>query len=251
MKQTLSIILTSISLAAVAAFAQGPHGPGGTQTAPLDNAGLNMAKQQSVAGTITSVQIAYSAQYPSIVVNKLQIKVAPVWFLLENDFELKTGEAVRITVAPSNTSNDPYLYAIDITKTANSAKITLRNSLGAPLWLGSARRGGNSQGHSLGGNCVDPASIKAATGTVDSVTSGVGIQHPSLVMKVAGSLLTVELGPERALTVNDLELKPGTTVTVKYAQATCCDEYIALQITDSTGHTVVLLNDDVTIAWNN
>lgn len=251
MKQTLSIILASLSLTAVAAFAQGPHGPGGMQSGPQNNAGLNMAKQQTVQGAITSVQIAYSAQYPSIVVNKLQIKVAPVWFLLENDFELKTGESVRIIAAPSNTANDPYLYAIEITKTANGAKITLRNSLGAPLWLGSARRGGSSQGQNLGGNCVDPATIKTATGTVDSVTAGVGIEHPTLVLKVAGTLLTVELGPERALTDNDLELKPGTTVTVKYAQATCCDEYIALQITDSTGHTVVLRNDDGTVAWNN
>ena len=251
MNRSIKNLFTTLSLTAAMAFAQGPHGPGGPQSAQQANSGLNMAKQQTVTGAITSVQIAAGAQYPSIVVNKVQIKVAPVWYLLENDFELAVGQSVRITAAPSNTANDPYLYAIDITKTSGGAKIALRDSLGVPLWIGSARMGGNSQATGTSGDCVDPISIKTATGTIDSVNSGVGIQQPTLVFKVTGALLTIELGPERILAANDLEIKPGATITVKYAQSTGCDEFVALQITDASGHAVVLRHDDGTPAWMN
>ncbi len=250
MERSIVNFLTTLSLTAALAFAQGPHGPGGPQSAPHANAGLNMSKIQTVTGAITSVQIAYGAQYPSIVVNKLQIKVAPVWYMLDNDFELAAGESVQVTAAPSNTANDPYLYAVDITKSKSGVKIVLRDALGVPLWIGAARRGGNAQAPRTGGNCIDSASIKTATGTIDRVTTGVGIQHPSLVLKVDGVLLTVELGPERILTDSDMELRPGAAITVKYAQSACCDDNAALQIVNADGHTVVLRHDDGTPAWN-
>lgn len=173
-----------------------------------------------------------------------------MWYLLENDFELTAGEAVKVRTAPSNTANDPYLYAIEILKVSNNTSISIRNEAGVPLWIGSAGRGGGAQAPRTGGNCVDSASIQTATGTVDSVTAGVGIQHPSLVLKVNGALLTIELGPERILLSSDLEMKPGATMTVRYASATCEDEFVALVITDAEGRTLVLRHDDGTPAWN-
>lgn len=240
---------TTLGLTAALAFAQGgPHN--GPQPTAQANAGLNMAQVKTVEGAITAVQIAYGAQYPSIVVNRTQIKLAPAWYLLENDFELTTGVAVRVTVAPSNTANDPYLYAIEITKTTTNARITLRDAQGIPLWIGAASHGGNPQAPHNGGTCVDAASIKTATGVIDRVTVAAGIQHPSLVLNINGALLTIELGPERMLFDRDFELKPGATVTVKYAVSTCDDENIALAITDAAGHTVVLRNDDCTPSWH-
>ena len=244
-------LIATLGLTAALAFAQGPRGPGGgNQAAPQANSGLNMTTQQVVEGNITGVQIAYATQYPSIVVNKLQIKVAPIWYLLENDFELTAGEAVRITAVSSNTAGDAYLYAVDITKVSSGARITLRNELGIPLWMGAARRGGNPQAPRTGGTCVDTASIKTVSGTIDSVTSGIGIQHPTMVLKVDSALLTIGLGPERVLLDSDLELKPGATVAVKYALATCTDTLVALQLADASGHSVVLRHDDGTPAWN-
>lgn len=243
--------LFSIVLAAGSVIAQGPKGPGnGPGSGPGSNTGLDMSKQQAVEGTISSVQIAFGVQYPSIVVNKTQIKVAPVWYLLENDFELAAGEAVKVAAAPSNTATDAYLYAVEITKTASGARITLRNEAGVPVWLGAARRGGNPQAPRTGGGCVDAASIKTVTGTIDQVTSGAGIQHPTLVLKTGDGLLTFELGPERVLLDNDLELKAGATLTVKYGLASCTDEFVALQLTDASGNTVVLRHDDGSPAWN-
>ena len=250
MKLSILHLLTTLALTAALALAQGPNGPGGPGNTPGTNAGLNMAKQQLIEGTISSVQIAFGAQYPSIVVNKTQIKVAPAWYLLDNDFALSVGESVKVMAAPSNTAGDPYLYAIDISKSASGAKMTLRNEAGVPLWIGAARRGGNPQALRTGGGCVDPASIQSTTGTIESVTAGVGIQHPTLTLKVDGKLMTFALGPERILLDTDLELKAGTPLTVKYAVASCTGEYLALQLADAAGNTLVLRHDDGTPAWN-
>lgn len=244
-------ITTGLVLAAATAFAQGPAAPGGApQTRPAGS-GLNMAAQQVIEGTIATVQIAYGVEYPSIVVNKVQIKVAPVWYLLENDFELKAGEAVRVTAAPSYTAGDAYLYAVEITKTASGSRIALRNSAGVPLWLGAARQGGNPQAPRSGGCDLDGASIATASGTIESVTAGLGIAHPTLVLKLNGALLTFVLGPERFLLDSDIELKPGAALTVKYAACLSCDDLIALELTDAAGHTVVLRSADGRACWNN
>ncbi len=250
MKHRIGNVLTVFGLTAALAFAQGPNGRGGRAVAPQTKSGLDMARLQSVVGIVSSVQIAYGAQYPAIVINQTQIKVAPAWYLLENDFELAVGESVQVAAAASNTANDPYLYAVDITKLSSGAKITLRNELGVPLWIGAARRGGNPQAPRTGGTCIDTASIQTVTGIIDRVTAGAGIQHPTLVLKVGEVLLTIELGPERILLDSDLELKPGATLTMKYARTSCCDAYVALQITDADGHTLLLRHDDGTPAWN-
>jgi len=250
MKHRIGNLLTVIGLTAALALAQGPRDVGQRGSTLRANSKLNMTKLQVVEGPISSVQIAFGAQYPAIVVNKIQIKVAPAWYLLENDFQLAVGESVRVTAGPSGTANDPYLYAVDITKTLSGSKITLRNELGIPLWMGAARRSGNPQAPRSGGSCINTTSIKTATGIIDRVTIGAGIQHPTLVLKVGDVLLTIELGPERILLDSDLELTPGATLTVKYAESLCSDSYVALQITDADGDTLVLRHDDGTPAWN-
>ncbi len=250
MYHRLTSVLFSTALTVAIAFAQGPRGPGvpgagsgpGPAAAPRTNSGLNMAAQTTIEGDISSVQVAYGTQYPSIVVNKSQIKVAPVWFLLENDFELAAGDKVSIVAAPSNNTSDTYLYAIRITNSASS--IVLRNEGGVPLWAKQEEgRGGNPQGPSNCGACVDLASAQTATGVIDRVTSGAGIQQPTLVLKLAdGTLLTVKLGSERLILASDFELNPGATLTVKYAKSTCNDELVALQLTDANGKTLTLRN---------
>jgi hypothetical protein len=250
MKQKLFLILLSSALLAATAIAQGPQGPGGAGAASRVKTGLDMTRQTTVAGTISSVQLAYGAQYPSIVVGKIQIKVAPVWFLLDNDFELATGETVTVRVAPANNTSDSYLYAIQITKTASGTGILLRSELGVTLWSSPTEgRGSNATALRTGGGagCVDLASIKTVSGAIDRVNSGVGIQLPTLVLKLADStLLTVKIGPERLILANDFELNPGATLTVKYALSTCTDEFVALQLTDSTGTILTLRDDDGT-----
>jgi len=244
-KLRLFFSMIAIPLMTVA-FAQGPRGPQepGMGQGPVarQGAGLNMNLQTTVEGVISSVQIAYGAQYPSIVVDKTQIKVAPVWYLLDNGFELKAGDAVKVVAAPSLNAGDAYLYAVSITKTATGTSLVIRSEAGVPLWTGN---GANQAAPRQSSLCIDPASIHTATGTIDRVNAGLGIQFPELVLKLQdGTLLTLKLGPERLLLAADFELNPGATLTVSYATATCDDELVALQLTDAQGNTLILRDPD-------
>jgi hypothetical protein len=248
MKRKLFSVLFASVLTVAVGLAQGPRGPsvpgtgGSAGAAPRTNVGLNTVAQTLIEGSVTSVQVALGTQYPSIVVNKTQIKVAPAWYLLENDFELAAGDVVSIVAAPSNNTSDTYLYAIRIAKGTSS--ITLRDALGVPLWTNQAEgRGGSPQGPSSCGACIDIASAKSATGVIGRVNAGVGIQQPTMVLKLADTtLLTIKLGSERLILASDFELNPGETLTVKYAESTCAGELVALQLTDANGKTLILRN---------
>lgn len=249
-----------IAAVAFTASAQGPQGPGAGGGNFNNNAAgtcanpLVMASIQTIEGAITSLDLGSGIQYPSIVVNKIQIKLAPVWFLLDQDFEIAIGETVRINAASSSTAGDGYLYAIDIVKTATNESLTLRDSSGQPLWLAANRRGvagaSNPNAPRTGEPCLDPASIRTAAGTVDHVTAGVGIRQPFLVLKSGDTLLTIKLGPERVLLDEDFEIKAGTQLSVKFGLASCTGEFVALELTDAAGRTLVLRDSGGAPAWN-
>jgi hypothetical protein len=242
MKRTLNAALLTFAAAGLC-LAQGHYGPGvGTGSGST----LNMAKVQTVAGTVTAVNIGYGTQYPSITIGKVQIKVAPVWYLLDNNFEIKAGDALSVLAAPANLATDPYLYAVEITNTATNLRIVLRDAGGVPLWTGRQ----TSVATPAADSCLAGATVLVASGTVEQINSGVGIQMPTLTIKVAnGSLLTFKLGPERILLASDLELKAGEPVTVKYAVASCTGELIALSVTNAAGVTVVLRDELGRPAW--
>jgi hypothetical protein len=240
-----------IPLAALSLLAQGPRGPQPPNSPNRAGSGIDVAKARTITGTVSAVSIAYGAQYPTITVGQSVIKVAPVWYFEDQDFEVKMGDSVSVLAAPSFTPGDPYLYALEILKTQTQDRIVLRSAAGVPLWTGgpgaskTATRGGS------GGGGIDPASIATATGVVEKVTAGLGIQMPALVLKLAdGQLLTLKIGPERVLLAADLELNVGATITAKYGKLICTGEYVALTLTGASGETVVLRNDDGTPAWN-
>ncbi len=236
--------LVTLLLAGTLSFAQGPRRGAGTSS-------VDMTKLQTVNGALTAINIAYGAQYPSISVNQTQIKVAPVWFLLEKNFELKTGDSVTVVAARSLQPGDPYLYAIEITNNTSKARVELRDAAGLPMWSGPNGGRGNPDAPRNGSGCVDAASIATATGTIDKVTMGAGIEMPSMVVKTSeGKLLTVKIGPERILLDADVELAAGQAITVRYGKDANTGEYLALQLTTAAGVTVVLRHDDGTPAWD-
>ena len=249
-------IMPILLLGAVVASGQGRRGP----QAPSNpqQVGLNMAAVKVIQGTVTDVDVALGAQYPTIVINQVQIKLAPAWYLLDNDIEIKTGDSLKLTVAPSPNAADTYVYALDVTK--GTAFLKLRDAQGFPLWTG-GRGSGNRQGNGSGsgpGNgtgecqgCLDAASIATISGTVEKVTAGVGVQFPTLVLKSADNkLMTIRIGPERVLLAADVEITAGQKLEVKYAASTCKQELVALVLTDSNGRTVVLREPDGSPAWN-
>ena len=104
----------------------------------------DMTRTLTVSGAVSAVDIGYGMQYPSITVNQKVIKIAPAWYLVEQDFELKTGDQVSAAAAPSTVAGDSYLYAIEIANVASKTTIVLRDAAGIPLWMAAnGGRGGN------------------------------------------------------------------------------------------------------------
>lgn len=259
----IAIFLTAASVA----IAQGPHGQPPAEP-PRSGSGLDMTKVQTVEGTVSAVNVAYGAQYPSIQMGQSTVKIAPVWYMLEKGFEIKTGDSLKVTAAPSLQSRDPYLSAISITNLKSNAAITLRDSNGVPLWMQPVQGMGSKQGQGPGsgpgmgpgtgpgmgpngpqgnGGCA-LTSIATVSGTVEQVTAGAGIQMPAVVLSADGKTLTVKIGPERILEAADFEIKAGEKLTVKYG-VTCTNETVALELTNAAGVKLVLRNEDGTPAW--
>jgi hypothetical protein len=243
-----SNLIAVIVAAGTLALAQGPRGP---QTGYPTNqaAGLDMTKVQTTEGTVVSVNVGYGSQYHSIQIDQTTVKVAPVWFLLENDFEIRAGDKLKVTAAPSFQVRDAYLNAITVTNTVSGASLTLRDNNGIPLWAREQGVGHGTEGQATCTRCSGPTSVATVSGTVNQISAGIGIQMPSMVLKTAdGNLLTVKLGPERILEAADFEIKAGDALTVRYA-LTCTGETVALELTNSAGTKVVLRKDDLTLAW--
>lgn len=254
MNRILRTLLPLLLAGALVAHAQGRRAPQGP--AHPQQAGINMAALSVVEGTVADVDVTLGARYPTIVINQTQIKLAPAWYLLDNDMEIATGDRLKVTAAASADPADKYVYAVDITK--GSAFLKLRDAAGVPLWIGGNgsrnedRQGrGSRNGTGECEGCIDAASMTTATGMVDKIAAGAGIQFPTLVLKTSdGSLLTVKIGPERILLAGDFEIAAGQSLTVKYARSTCKDEFVAFELTDSAGRKIVLRNPDGTPAWN-
>jgi hypothetical protein len=230
-------------LAASASFGQRPRGAGGgNSSGPLD-----LSKTQIIDGSVTSINVTYGAQYPSIVVNQAVIKLGPFWYLQDRDFELRLGDTVSVTAAQSFRARDVYWHAIEVVNKTTSTTIRFRDATGLPLWNPSSSPGFVSNSTPLG--CVDPGTIAVVTGTIDKVIAGPGIQTPNVVLNVAGTLLTIRLGPERILLASDFELREGDVLTAKIGLAACTGQLVALQLTNESGVTLILRQDDGTPVW--
>jgi hypothetical protein len=235
-----AIVLAVIATSALVAQGRGPR-----QTARRSC--INMAQIRVVEGAVTAVRLAYAAQYPTIQIAGLPIKIAPAWFFLERDFELRVGDRLRVEAAPC--AGDAYLHAVHITNNETNARLDLRDSSGQPLW--SAPRGAGGPRSGAPSSCIDTASAVVVSGVIESASYGVGVEMPSVVIRTDGSeLLTVKLGPERVLLEHDIELIPGQAISARVAHSACRDEYIALELTTADGATIVLRNEDGTPAWD-
>lgn len=234
--------------------AQGPRGNAGAGngvTAPRTGMALDMTRTVVIEGKVEAVSIAAGVQYPSIVVAGSTIKLAPVWFLLENDFELAVGDVVKV-VAAVCICRDESLVAVEISK--GSQTIILRDSLGIPLWikgLGAGNgRGGAAAGSGSGGACLDLASVEKVTGTVAGVNAGLGIQQPYVVLKTNdGRTLSIRLAPERVLLEQDIELAEGMELTVKAARSACVDGLVALELVMPDGVVIRLRDESGMPVW--
>jgi len=261
------MIRTRLTLAALAMaaalFAQngpkGPQmGPGQNQQPAVPMHSLDLAAVVTIAGPITTVNVALGVQHPSIVVDGKTIELAPAWWLLEKGLELKEGDKVEVIAAPCLDPDKPWLFAIKVINVTTGTTRSLRDENGVPLWVtrggkgqmqGPGSRSGQGNGPAECSGCFDPASLATTTGTVESVNAGFGIQMPVLTLKTTGGLLTLKIGPERILLESGFTIKAGDTLTVKYGQSICTDELIAVSLTNNDGVTVILRDDSGRIVW--
>lgn len=238
-------------------LAQGPRGKG-PQNAPALRAGgaLDISQTAVIEGEITSVSIGAGIEYPSVTVDDKVIKLAPVWYLLDHDFELAAGDEVKVTAVHCLCAEDTW-YAMEITKA--EVTLELRNSLGIPLWVrtlggrgeaANGNRGSQAVRALPGGVCLDPATAQSYEGTVVSVNAGVGIQQPTVVLKTSeGKLVTIRLAPERVLLENDVELAEGAQVRIVAGVSTCTEALVALELTTADGVTIRLRDDTGRPVW--
>jgi hypothetical protein len=245
-----SRVIITIAASLAMALAQGP-GNGGQANqngTGICQSQLDMTQLTEIQGTVTAVNIGAGIQYPSIEVDGQLIRLGPVWFLLEADFEIGIGQEVTVLAVPS--AVDPALHAVWIRNESTGVEIELRAATGSGNWARRALRGGQQQQASTGvqtsGAC-GLVSTTTVTGTVIEVTSGVGIRQPNVVIEVDGELYTIKIGPSRILLEAGFEIVAGDQLTVTYGTTVCTGELVALtlsidgvevQLRDETGRPV-------------
>ncbi len=264
MKHILTVILTATL--SVALFAQnGPRGPqpangnsaqaaGQMAASPLHS--LDPAAVTVITGKVTQVNLAVGVQNPSIVIDGKTIELAPVWWMLERGLELKEGETLEVKAAPCLDPAKTMLFAIEIRNSTTGTTLALRDENGLPLWI---TRGGRAQGQQMSSNagngpadcsgCFDPASVVTASGMVESVNAGLGIQMPTVTLKTGAGLVTIKIGPERILLEAGFVIKAGDALTATYGKSLCTDELIALSLTNAAGEKVTLRDETGRVNW--
>ena len=267
MKQTFKV-LSILVLAAAISFGQGNNGRG-SSNGPANMAAaahqIDPSKVVAITGEVKAVNISYGLKHPSIVVTdaslgEVTLELAPLYWLLENGFEVEPGHRVAATAAPCLDSDKTALFAINIENLTLGVELPLRDSDGTPLWVvrgpqgkGQAKgRGpgaGNQAGAQVRGSCIDTATITTVSGTVSAINMGLGIRMPALTLATAAGDLTVRIGPERILLEAGFAIEAGQTLTVRHALSPCTGERVALDLTSASGQTLKLRNDDGSIAW--
>ena len=274
-------------LSAVLAFAQGqgPGTPGGNpnpgsggnpgttppgQTNPTPSAGrvnYDPAAVLTIDGVVTAVNIyQHELEYPSIVVStsaigEVVIKLAPLWLLLENDFEVQVGDTVKILALPCNLVSPATYYALSITvidplTQEIVSSITLRDPSGFPLWTGraqtptSATSPTGARTCAAKGNCLEVMAIGQITGVVDSVIPGQGIAQSRLLLRLQdGKYFGVDIGPARHMLGQDFELRAGETVMLRFGTLRRSRHHVALQLGYGSGYQVTLRKETGAPAW--
>ena len=252
MRFTYKLLVVFFVAALAFAFGQGPQ-PG---QGPSDGQGFAQGKAKqngaadcdpqlimasplaTVTGTVEELfNAGFDEEEPSMKISTLDklIKLAPVWFFLENDIEIDKGDTVKVTYAASAISGD--LYAIRIELLDEGASIDLRNpETGQPLWVGGyaynrnarGRNGAGYQGEGARtGNCLDLASAVTVTGTINAILRPEGIRQTKIAFTPdGGQQILVRMGPVRLLMQQGLMIQEGARLTLTVAKDACSDELV-------------------------
>gem|GEM_PF-1052379 len=266
--RTLSkLTMIFFAVALTVTFGQGPHAGAGQGQGNGNRAHnatqngqpqLDLSQVYTLNGPVTAVNIGLGTQLPSVEVAGTTVRLGPAWYILESGLEIQVGDAVNADVAPPLNA-DGYVYAVRIENTTRGGTLEFRLETGIPAW---ARKGGQGRGGPNGATAGNGAgrvnnacgftATGAVTGTVESVTMGIGLGQPNVVMNVpqadAVSAMTIKLGPFRILQELGVTIAPNDVLTVDYGVSACTEENVAVVLSIG-GEQFVLRNPDGAPAW--
>lgn len=243
-----------------------PPGPNTPTPAP-GRVSYDPSAVLTIDGVVTAVNIyQHELEYPSIAVStttlgEVVIKLAPLWFLLENDFEIQAGDTVRILALPCNLVSPATYYAVSIsvidpvTQEVVSS-IILRDTSGFPLWTArgqtatTATPATGARKCAAQGNCLEVMAIGQVSGVVDSVIPGTGISQSRLMLRLQdGKYFGVDIGPARNMLGQDFELRAGETVMLRFGMLRRSRHHVALQLGYGNGYQITVRKETGAPAW--
>jgi hypothetical protein len=107
--------------------------------------GVDRSSATTVQGKVESVYLGPGQGSPHIEIvtdqgNKLDLWVAPFWYLSDQGFEIKAGDRLTVSMAKVNTSDGNRNVALEL-KQKDGKTVKLRDENGFPMWMKGNRTG--------------------------------------------------------------------------------------------------------------
>jgi hypothetical protein len=120
---------------------EGHHGCGsatGTGCCDFCDAAVNLDKVATLQGKVEAVNVAADTGYPSVTLRsdggeRVNILVAPQWFLREHNFAVKEGDRLIARVVTTQITQQSRNVAVELEQ-ADGTRLKLRDDRGLALW---------------------------------------------------------------------------------------------------------------------
>ncbi|MBZ5496166.1 MAG: hypothetical protein LAP85_07155 [Acidobacteriia bacterium] len=261
-------IVVIAGLLAIAGLAQNriPHQGA---TAPMAHAAAQNVV--TLAGTVTSVNMAPGRGMPSVVLHTpagdFTVLLGPYRLLTNNKFEIKPGDTAQVKAFQDPQTANAYV-ATEIT--VNGSTLVLRDAGGMPHAGGrmGMQQGGRMMGmqhnadgtmqgmrgmHAMhgAGTCaysaanLDLSALTVLEGAVLSVNLGAGQGMPTFVLTSGGKNLTIAACPYHALVKAGFQISAGDVMSVKaYPITNAAGSYVAAELNNLTTSKSLKLRDE-------
>jgi hypothetical protein len=202
-------------------------------------------------GVVIEVKMACGEEFPSFDLalgdgSIVTIKTGPYYILLENGFEIRTGDRMSVKAFRSMWYESTYV-AVELMNLTTGETLVLRDGTGKPAWTGWQELGDKGLGYGGGAAWLDadPDAIDVHKGKVESINPGMGDGYPSFTLvKSNGKRLTVMLGPNYFMLQHRFELRVGDRVkTWVFASGWFEKIYVGMKVKNQTRGDKVTLRE--------
>jgi hypothetical protein len=99
---------------------------------------VDPAQATTIQGKVETVGVCSGRGVPSVALvtdkgEKLEVLVAPFWYLREHNFSVKPGDTLVIKAAKARVAGDDRTVALEL-RPLNGIPLDLRDEKGLPLW---------------------------------------------------------------------------------------------------------------------